>query len=180
MDERTGASTSSRVQSLSPDVGRFSPGVDGVGASKKSVAKPFEWVQYGDPAARKRARAHVTRGYRRQQAEAAQAAKLQAGYKSKSPSASPIPQSSPISTRDTSPPEEANEETAVVLHSQSQTWEDNAGRRRLSFNPFIQRAIEGGNTDPFSALPIKLNMADHAVLTHCKLSFRLSQCKRHC
>ena len=169
MDERIGTSTSSRVQSLSPDVGRFSPGLDSVGASTKAVAKPFEWVQYGDPAARKRARAHVTRGYRRQQAEAAQQAKLQAGCKSKSPSASPITQSSPISTREDTPPEEHTEDTAVVLHSQSQAWDHDARQRQLPFNPFIQRAIQSGNTDPFNALPIRLNLADHAVLTHCML-----------
>ena len=171
MDERIATSTSFRGHSLSPDVGR-SPDVNGHIAPTKAVAKPFEWVQYGDPGARKRARAHVTRGYRRQQAEAAQLAKLQAGSKPKSHSVGPTQQSSPISAWEETPVEKANEKTAIVLHSQRHhSWPYDTSRQH-SFSPFLQHASQSGNTDPFGALPIKLDASGHAIVAHCKLQLK--------
>ena len=123
-------------------------------SSEKSTSPPaqdFEWIAHGDATARRRARAHVTRGFRRQ--KAAQAEQDKPKGKSKSQEI--------IERR-------KSEGARVVIASKDQPY-DEAERSNASLSLALQPSLGQRSADAYPALPIDLSPATHALLDHCKL-----------
>lgn len=129
----------------------------------------FEWVQHGDASARRRARAHVTRGFRRQKAEAAELAKLKGtGVVAVRKPANPLPVKAKT--------EEVLEQkiSTLVLRkngeakSGSPFSQDVVGAKPTMQDFILVKQIGPGKTDPFDSLPVKLDSNGHAILEHCE------------
>jgi hypothetical protein len=136
----------------------------------ENVAQSFEWIPHGDASARKRARAHVTRGFRREKAVQAKREKEeQARRDSSSQSSSGPPQEdvweAPSSSRTTpiTPPN-------ATLFQPYETVGDAGGEPVVDLDQglLLQRTLGTGQTDPFSILPMQLGPGTHALLDHCK------------
>ncbi|KUJ12894.1 uncharacterized protein LY89DRAFT_737794 [Mollisia scopiformis] len=125
-------------------------------SNKTAPAQGFEWIAHGDASARRRARAHVTRGFRRAKAAQAQLEKggdvvRKKGKKSKSIS----PPESESGSSTSSPAESTpiyNEEVQVAP---SAVVVQNLGA-----------GLGSGRTDPFSSLPVNMSPDAYALLDH--------------
>jgi hypothetical protein len=127
----------------------------------------FEWVQHGDASARRRARAHVTRGLRRQKADAAQLAKAKTeASKSKIPSLEEERSGGDVVVTVSNPPRAASEAADEVLVA-AQPYNE-AGPKVTILDFALVRTIGLGKTDPFASLPLRLDATGHAVLEHCE------------
>ena len=139
-----------------------------------SAPETFEWVQHGDASARKRARAHVTRGFRRQKAEAALLAKNKTTAINKSAS------SSPDTVEDDEVVEENNSPSTQKKFVKSKDG-SKKGSPSSQNNGHIEHAKPtmqdfilvktigpGLKVDPFNSLPVKLDANGHAILEHCE------------
>jgi hypothetical protein len=122
----------------------------------------FEWVPHGDPGARRRARAHVTRNFRRQ--KALEAASHQSGEK--------FGHKSHISKE-----ESLSEQGFAIFDRQwitSETHPDDETDIKSSAQTVIEELVlqrtlgTGGRADPFQCFPIKLSPNNQALLDHCK------------
>jgi hypothetical protein len=138
-----------------------------IGSAEKNVGQSFEWIPHGDASARKRARAHVTRGFRREKAAQAKKEKEERERRdSSSQSSSSPPQEdlweAPTSSQTTplTPPD------ATLF----QPYETTAGNIPVDLHQglALQRNLGSGRTDPFSTLPLELGPATHALLDHCE------------
>lgn len=128
-------------------------------------SQPFEWIPVqGDPTARRRARAHISRGFRRRKAqEEAQAQQVSKEIAGSTSSSSPGSQSekaqSPATSAEGSPP---NNEVDV---RPAQTVIEHL---------ILKRTLGSGGgsrgDDPFQCFPVKLSRRDQAILDHCKWS----------
>lgn len=136
-----------------------------------TVSPPqFEWIQHGDATARKRARAHVTRGFRREKA---------ANVKSK-----PKKSESEETSEGDSPRKNMNS-FSLNLSTNTTYGEllldqpiDNEKPRNYSEAAFsdegrppileLSRTIGAGLADPFACMPIQLGPGTHALLDHCR------------
>jgi len=134
----------------------------------------FLWVAQGDASARRKARAHVTRGFRRQKAEA-EAAKLAA--KEKVAAEIPPTDSShdPSKAEDIVQNSKEYEDTAsaqrdvVRVNSEPLSSRFVKGAKRTTQDYFIlANTLGAGKKDPFDSLPVKLDAGGHAILEHCE------------
>lgn len=134
---------------------------------RNTAAEPqsFEWIPVqGDPTARRRARAHISRGFRRKKAqEEAQAKHVNKDNASTASSSSrrsrsEKDQSSATSAGDSPPNYEADVRSAQTVIE----------------NLILKRTLgTGGGSrgdDPFQCFPVKLSRRDQAILDHCELS----------
>lgn len=126
--------------------------------------KEFEWIPHGDSSARKRARAHVTRGFRRAKAIEAQAKK--GGPKSDSES----PRSRSSSVEEENP--------LVILKGQAKPEpqdkvDTSASAKEVIDGLILQRTLGSGRADPFATYPVKLTSESQALLDHCKLDYMI-------
>jgi hypothetical protein len=171
------------LQDQDQDLLDAEPDDDGItveGPSSNETAPQFEWIHYGDANARRRARAHVTRTFRRQKATQSQKQKEKEPEKSggshiaqQRRSVTPLVQkhhrnitrhvgitqshnqgSSSSSSSNCSSPSAAN--LALVPKPQSG-------------QPLLRRTLGSGRGDPFDAFPVTLSPQDRALLDHCKL-----------
>jgi hypothetical protein len=121
----------------------------------------FEWVPHGDPSARRRARAHVTRGFRRQKALAQQSEATDRSAKGNNRASERSP--SPYS------PESVQGEYFEVANSKPI---DNEGEYiAVAANQdraVLQTSLLGNWIDPFDALPVSLCPDTKALLEHCR------------
>jgi hypothetical protein len=137
----------------------------------KTSAEPqaFEWIPHGDSTARRRARAHISRGFRRRKALEAQAQEESKDIGGSTSSSSP----------DTQPDQEetAANRTEVVPANRFQNVVDTRpSAQKLIEELFLRRTLGfgGRSDDPFQCFPLKLSSHDQAVLDHCKFAhFRL-------
>jgi hypothetical protein len=130
-----------------------------------NTAQSFEWIQHGDASARKRARAHVTRGFRREKAALAKANATRRDSDDSSEGGSPRKDSTdsnaasvgaveiiPIPTTGYQPGERAD------------SWSsEEASPPVLDLSP----TLGSGRGDPFACMPIDLGPGTHALLDHC-------------
>jgi hypothetical protein len=121
----------------------------------KPPSQAFEWIQHGDASARKRARAHVTRGFRRQKAAEAKEKKRK--------------DSSDESSEGGSPPEDRIAKISTDTRI-TEPWDrqdsssEDGSPRILDLGP----TLGSGRVDPFASMPIELGPGTHALLDHCK------------
>lgn len=134
----------------------------------ENVGQSFEWIPHGDANARKRARAHVTRGFRREKAAQAKKEREERGRQdSSSQSSSSPPQDdireSPSSSQTTplTPPDR-------TLFQPYEKTAESVPVVDLHQGLAQQRSLGSGRTDPFSTLPVELGPATHALLDHCE------------
>lgn len=117
-------------------------------------AQGFEWIAHGDASARRRARAHVTRGFRRAKAAQVQSEKAEDNVvrkKKKKPKGGSSPESE-SSSSSTSPT------ATTLLYSEE-----------VDATPTALAMVKGlgtGRTDPFSTLPVNMSPDTHALLDH--------------
>ena len=138
-------------------------------SARGNVGQSFEWIPHGDVNARKRARAHVTRGFRREKAAQAKKEREERERRDSSSQSSSSPpqddtwedgpsssQTTPLATPDTTlfQPQDNTVESLPVVDL------------RQGFA--LQRNLGSGRTDPFSTLPVELGPATHALLDHCE------------
>lgn len=136
---------------------------------KSTPSQNFEWIQHGDASARKRARAHVTRGFRREKAALAKA----------NASANGKRRDSDDSSEGGSPRKDSNAssssidtiaEVTTVSHI-NKSWERSDSYSSEDGSPPIldlSPTLGTGRTDPFGCMPIDLGPSTHALLDHCK------------
>lgn len=112
------------------------------------IAQSFEWIPHGDATARKRARAHVTRGFRREKAEKAKGLKT------------------PITER-TTVQRQASWRTNVrqPIHAGTAELAVEAPREDIEENK--PSVLGSWRSDPFGSMPIELAPGTHALLDHC-------------
>lgn len=125
----------------------------------KPPSQAFEWIQHGDASARKRARAHVTRGFRRQKAAEAKEKKRK--------------DSSDDSSEGGSPPEDRIAKIFTDTHITESL--DRPGTSSEEGSPPILElgpTLGSGRADPFGSMPIELGPGTHALLDHCKFICR--------
>ncbi|CZR54674.1 uncharacterized protein PAC_04558 [Phialocephala subalpina] len=128
------------------------------GTSVKANVPPaqgFEWIAHGDASARRRARAHVTRGFRRAKAAQAQSEKAEDNVvrkKAKKPKGGSPPDSSSSSSSSTSPAAT----TPLYIEEVSATPTAST----------LVKSLGSGRTDPFSSLPVNMSPDTHALLDH--------------
>jgi hypothetical protein len=130
-------------------------------------SQKFEWIPVqGDPTARSRARAHISRGLRRKKVfdeqQSKEANKDNAGStSSSSPGSRSEKQSSAISAEGF-PPNRSHD--AIDIRSAQTVIENMMLKRTLG--------IGGGSRadDPFRFFPVKLSHSDQAILDHCELT----------
>lgn len=139
--------------------------------AEEKVTQSFEWIPHGDASARKRARAHVTRGFRREKAAQAKKEKNEKERRdSSSQSSSSPPQDdvfeNPGSSRTTS----INPPDATLFQPYEQTVEGAGGDPVGATDQglVLQHALGSERTDPFLILPVQLGPGTHALLDHCK------------
>ena len=132
---------------------------DGGSQAKGSPPPPqtFEWIQHGDASARRRARAHVTRGFRRHiVAEGQKPAEKEKGNRKEHES----------SKKDIKPNKglDSDLDSSILEISSIQPYEiADRSYRELSLHP----TLGSGHTDPFACLPIGSAPGVHALLDHC-------------
>ncbi|KAH6701988.1 hypothetical protein BKA61DRAFT_681258 [Leptodontidium sp. MPI-SDFR-AT-0119] len=129
-------------------------GTTGKKASFLHEPQGFEWIPHGDASARKRARAHVTRGFRRQ--KAAQAQLLSSG----SDSGKTHKRGSSISSQ------ESAITTVVKGIRASQPCEVSdvdASAKTLHQGMVLQKTL---GPDPFAAFPVRLSPDKQELLDH--------------
>ena len=129
---------------------------------QQQKAQGFEWILHNDANARRRARAHVTRGFRRQ--KAAQAQLLSSGSSSESPK--------------TQKEDSCDNIEGVACHpvikgvqaAQARDGEDVDAYGSVTAKAFRQELVLQKITrpDPFSAFPVKLSREKQELLDHCK------------
>lgn len=125
----------------------------------------FEWIPHGDSTARRRARAHISRGFRRRKALEAQA---QEGSKD-------IGESTSSSSPETQPDQEqtiANSGEVVPANQFEDVVDDRSSAQKLIEELFLRRTLGmgGRSDDPFNCFPMKLSPHNQAVLDHCKFA----------
>jgi hypothetical protein len=135
---------------------------------RNTIAEPqsFEWIPVqGDPTARRRARAHISRGFRRKKAfeeqQLKETNKDNAGLtSSSSPGSRSEKDQSSATSAEGSPPNQSND--AVDIRSAQTVIENLILKRTLG--------IGGGSRsdDPFQCFPVKLSRRDQAILDHCE------------
>jgi hypothetical protein len=137
----------------------------------EKVAHSFEWIPHGDASARKRARAHVTRGFRREKAAQAKKEKEYRERRESSSSASP-PQDDVSEDSSSSRVNSITPPDTTLFQPYVHTVEDTGGEpvETLDQGLVLQRTLGSGRTDPFSTLPVQLGAETHALLDHCKSS----------
>ncbi|KAE9378982.1 hypothetical protein N431DRAFT_326830 [Stipitochalara longipes BDJ] len=133
-----------------------------VTTTPQSTAEPqsFEWIPVqGDPTARRRARAHISRGIRREkalrEAQAQGENKENEGSSSSSPGTRSEKGQSSATSAEGSPPHQE-----IDVKSAQKVIENQILRRSLG--------IGGGSCgdDPFQCFPVKLSLRDQAILDH--------------
>jgi hypothetical protein len=118
----------------------------------------FEWIPHGDVSARKRARAHVTRGFRRAKAvEAQNAEKLK--------SISEPPRSRSSSLEEEKPITILAHRTLIEPQIEPVT---STTAKKVIEELVLQRTLGSGRADPFATYPVKLTPKTHELLDHCK------------
>lgn len=123
-------------------------------------AQAFEWIQHGDASARRRARAHITRGFRRQ--KAAEAKKnLEKGKQSESQEEKRGGGASKITPA-------VDELDAAFEDNEPWSAEPYEGARHSSQELALHPTLGSGRRDPFTSLPVDLGPGAHALLDHCK------------
>ena len=141
----------------------------------ENVGQSFEWIPHGDANARKRARAHVTRGFRREKAAQAKKEREErerrdsSSQSSSSPPQDDIwegPSSSQTTTQTTTPPPLTPPDT--TLFQPYEKAAESVPVVDLHHGLALQRNLGSGRTDPFSTLPVELGPASHALLDHCE------------
>lgn len=126
------------------------------------AAQAFEWIQHGDATARRRARAHITRGFRRQ--KAAEAKKnLEKEKQSESQ-------------------EKRGEGADKITHAvggldaaldDNDSWSTEPGSARHNSQELaLHPTLGSGRQDPFRSLPVDLGPGAHALLDHCTCASR--------
>ncbi len=133
------------------------------GSGVKTAVPPaqgFEWIAHGDASARRRARAHVTRGFRRAKAAQAQLEKGEdvvpkKGKKTKggSPPESESGSSGSPGSSTTSPAAT----TPLYMEEVGGTT-----------SALTVQSLGSGRKDPFSSLPVNMGPDTHALLDHCE------------
>ena len=157
---------------------------DGITAeppSSNETAPQFEWIQYGDANARRRARAHVTRGFRRQKAIQSQKQKEKEREKDgRSHLVQPrhnvttlVQQHRRNVTRHVGITQSHNQGSSSSSSSSSSS--PSAANLALvprpqSGQPLLRKTLGSGRGDPFDAFPVTLSPQDRALLDHCKLA----------
>jgi hypothetical protein len=144
-----------------------------VDKGKGIATQTFEWIPHGDKSARKRARAHVTRGFRREKAALAKLESSKAndrlnpypedsraGSSSKGQSNSPPEESDGLVEHDTST--STLPDPSLACDSPRTSHDDN------NDGIILQHTLSSARTDPFSALPLEVSSNAHALLDHCK------------
>lgn len=125
-------------------------------------AQAFEWIQHGDASARRRARAHITRGFRRQKAAEAKKASEKEKEKGKTKEKGKERESSHgAGTHDGL---DAELESIVSEGSVIQPYEA-AGY--ASQDVMLHPTLGSGRGDPFGTLPVDLGPGAHSLLDHC-------------
>jgi hypothetical protein len=134
------------------------------------VSPAFEWIPVqGDPTARRRARAHISRGIRRRKAqEEAQAQQVHDDNAGSTSSSSPGSQ-----------PEKVQSSATSAEGSPANHEVDVRSAQTVIENLILKRTLgTGGGSrgdDPFQCFPVKLTRRDQAILDHCKWSQMLSR-----
>ena len=133
-------------------------------------AQSFEWIQHGDAGARKRARAHVTRGFRREKA-AAQAKKEQeekVRRNGSSQSSSSPPQDDVLKVPGSSRTTPITPPHTTLFQPYEPTMQGVGGEPVDALNQWLllQRTPGTGRTDPFSTLSVQVAPGTHALLDH--------------
>lgn len=152
-----------------PDIA--SKPVAGTGEKKSPPpAQAFEWIQHGDASARRRARAHITRGFRRQKAaEAKKASEKEEIAKENGKPEETRPGTGPQDGLD------AELESVILEGSTIQPYEA-AGYANQEV--VLHPTLGSGRGDPFGSLPVDLGPGAHSLLDHflsgvAPLSFQL-------
>ena len=139
-------------------------------SNERAPQQNFEWIQYGDVSARRRARAHITRGFRRQKAAQSQKQKEKNEAEKEGNSArhnaALVQQRRPNVSRyaETSQPHDQGSSSASATH--------------LVQRPLLRRTLGSGRGDPFDAFPVSLSPQGHALLDHCKLVYFSQNCRK--
>ena len=133
-----------------------------------AAPQPFEWIPVqGDPTARRRARAHISRGIRRRKAlEEPQAQPLEGAGENEGSTSS-----SSLGTRS-----ETGQSSATSVEGSPPHHEvDARSAQTVIENLILKKTLgTGGGSrgdDPFQCFPVKLSRRDQAVLDHCKLAY---------
>ena len=141
-----------------------------IAGSQKTAAESqsFEWIPVqGDPTARRRARAHISRGIRRRKALETPQAKPQDGSRKNEGSTS----SSSPGTRS----EKGQSSVTSAEDSPPHHEVDARSAQKVIENLILKRTLgTGGGSrgdDPFQCFPVKLSRQDQAILDHCKLAY---------
>jgi hypothetical protein len=137
-------------------------------SNERAPQQKFEWIQYGDASARRRARAHITRGFRRQKATQSQKQKENNEAEKEGNSArhnAPLVQQRRVTRYvETSQPHDQGSSSASATH--------------LVQRPLLRRTLGSGRGDPFDAFPVTLSPQGQALLDHCKLVYFSQDCEK--
>jgi hypothetical protein len=139
-------------------------------SNERAPQQNFEWIQYGDVSARRRARAHITRGFRRQKATQSQKQKenneAEKEGNSARHNAALVQQRRPNVSRyvETSQSHDQGSSSAPATH--------------LVQRPLLRRTLGSGRGDPFDAFPVSLSPQGRALLDHCKLVYFSQNCRK--
>jgi hypothetical protein len=171
------------LQDQDQDLSDLEPEEDAITAeppSSDETAPQFEWIQYGDTNARRRARAHVTRSFRRQKATQSQKQKEKEPEKDgRSHIAQPRHNVTPVVqqrrrnvTQHVGITQSHNQGSSSSSSSSSSS--PSAAKLALvprpqSGQPLLRRTLGSGRGDPFDAFPVTLSPQDRTLLDHCKL-----------
>jgi len=127
----------------------------------------FEWISHGDSTARRRARAHISRGFRRRKALEAQTQEERKDVGDSTSSSSP----------ETQPDQEQTTAKAgqvVPAAKFGDVVDDRSSAQKLFEELSLRRTLGmgGRSDDPFNCFPVKLSPHNQAILDHCKFAHR--------
>lgn len=128
----------------------------------------FEWIPHGDASARRRARAHISRGFRRKKALEAQEQKETRDITGIGSTSSSSPETlsdseHAIAKLDGAPPGNEKDGTIDVRSPAQRIIEEIILSRTLGHGMGSARA-----GDPFALFSMKLSPREQATLDHCK------------
>jgi len=131
------------------------------GARMLTTPQNFEWIPHDDAGARKRARAHVTRVFRRQKVTEAQLQKKKKGNNRGSAN-----DTIKLQTSDQNVVSNSAKPALETEHYEGVN--DVTHANEMIVKPVLQRTIGSVKRDPFASLPVQLSPDSRALLDHCE------------
>ena len=132
----------------------------------------FEWIPVqGDPTARRRARAHISRGLRRRKALEVLHAQPQEGIRKNEGSTS----SSSPGTKSEKGQSSATSVESSPPHHEVDIRSAQTAIENLILKRTLGTGVRSRGDDPFQCFPVKLSRRDQAILDHYKLAYVIFQ-----